>query len=172
MVDQTCRNLLISAHFFARKRSVRTVLKVRSQCSFSSRCIEQFGQPCLPVSPCRSWYGSRGMIRQSNFLPSDSRAEWIVFPVAVSSGAHWFTGLDATFRREFVLTDRPSTARLSIRAMRRAEVKSTALPFAFHRSEIGKRLSLRTWPNSCAPALTSSRREFSITMDHRHSGSP
>jgi len=58
-----------------------------------------------------------------NFLPRDSRAEWIVFPVAVSAHGHWFTGLDATFRREFVLTERPSTARLSLRAMRRAEVK-------------------------------------------------
>lgn len=58
-----------------------------------------------------------------NFLPRDKRAEWIVFQTAVSPRAHWFTGLDATFRREFVLTERPSTARLSVRAMRRAEVK-------------------------------------------------
>ena len=58
-----------------------------------------------------------------NFLPRDSRAEWIVFPVAVNPHGHWFTGLDATFRREFVLTERPSTALLSVRAMRRAEVK-------------------------------------------------
>jgi tetratricopeptide (TPR) repeat protein len=58
-----------------------------------------------------------------NFLPGDSRAEWIVFPAAVSPRAHWFAILDATFRREFDLTHQPPTAHLSIRAMRRAEVK-------------------------------------------------
>ena len=71
-----------------------------------------------------------------NFLPRDSRAEWIVFPVAVNPHGHWFTGLDATFRREFVLTERPSIARLSVRAMRRAEVKinSTSVRFTPQRN--------------------------------------
>jgi tetratricopeptide (TPR) repeat protein len=58
-----------------------------------------------------------------NFLKRDRRAEWVVFPTAVDAHAHWFASLDATFRREFVLTDRPATARLSVCAMRRAEVK-------------------------------------------------
>jgi len=58
-----------------------------------------------------------------NFLPRDRKAEWIVFPTAVDAHAHWFANLDATFRREFVLPSEPRTARLSIRAMRRAEVK-------------------------------------------------
>jgi tetratricopeptide (TPR) repeat protein len=58
-----------------------------------------------------------------NSLPGDRLAEWIVFPTAMSPRAHWFASLDATFRREFTLTDRPSMARLSIRAMRRADVK-------------------------------------------------
>jgi tetratricopeptide (TPR) repeat protein len=58
-----------------------------------------------------------------NFLSRDKRAEWIVFPAAVDAHAHWFASLDATFRREFVLTDRPAIARLGIRSMRRAEVR-------------------------------------------------
>ena len=58
-----------------------------------------------------------------NFLSPDKRAEWIVFPTAVDAHAHWFASLDATFRREFVLTDPPLTARLGVRAMRRAEVR-------------------------------------------------
>src|SRR6267143_1366542 len=58
-----------------------------------------------------------------NFLRRDKRAEWIVFPAAVDAHAHWFASLDATFRREFVLTDRPATARLGVRAMRHAEVR-------------------------------------------------
>ena len=33
-----------------------------------------------------------------NFLPRDSRAEWIVFPAAVDTHAHWFASLDATFQ--------------------------------------------------------------------------
>lgn len=58
-----------------------------------------------------------------NFLPSDRRAEWIVFPTAVDAHAHWFASLDTTFRREFALMDQPRSAHLSIRAMRRAELK-------------------------------------------------
>jgi len=58
-----------------------------------------------------------------NFLPYDRRAGWIVFPAAIDAHAHSSAGLDATFRREVVLMDRPATARLSVRAMRRAEVK-------------------------------------------------
>jgi tetratricopeptide (TPR) repeat protein len=66
-----------------------------------------------------------------NFLPRDSRAEWIVFPTAVDTHAHWFASLDTTFRREFTLTDRPATAHLSVRAMRRAEVKINGMPIRF-----------------------------------------
>src|SRR5262249_535017 len=58
-----------------------------------------------------------------NFLPRDSRAKWIVFPAAINARAHWFSSLDATFRHEFVLMDQPRSAPLSMRAMRRAEVK-------------------------------------------------
>jgi hypothetical protein len=58
-----------------------------------------------------------------NFLPGDRRAEWIVFPAAVDTHAHWFASFDTTFRREFVLTGQPRTALLGVRGMRRAEVK-------------------------------------------------
>jgi len=75
-----------------------------------------------------------------NFLPRDSRAEWIVFPVAVNAHGHWFTGLDATFRREFVLTERLSTARLSVRAMRRAEVKINGTSVRFPPTRNWKRI--------------------------------
>ena len=63
-----------------------------------------------------------------NFLPRDRRAEWIVFPAAVDVHVHWYASLDTTFRREFALTDLPSTAHLSICAMRRAEVKINGRP--------------------------------------------
>jgi tetratricopeptide (TPR) repeat protein len=66
-----------------------------------------------------------------NFLSRDRRAEWIVFPAAVDAHAHWFASLDATFRREFTLPDRPVTAHLSIRAMRRAEVKINGATISF-----------------------------------------
>jgi len=66
-----------------------------------------------------------------NFLSRDKRAEWIVFPAAVDAHAHWFASLDATFRREFVLTDRPATARLGVRAMRGAEVRINGGPIRF-----------------------------------------
>src|SRR5215469_7731397 len=58
-----------------------------------------------------------------SFLPRDGRADWIVFPSAIDARGHLGGGVDATFRREFVLSNPPAMARLSIRAMRRAEVK-------------------------------------------------
>jgi tetratricopeptide (TPR) repeat protein len=66
-----------------------------------------------------------------NFLPRDRRAEWIVFPAAIDARAHWFSSLDATFRHEFVLMDRPAIAHLSMRAMRRAEVKINGVAVRF-----------------------------------------
>src|SRR5256714_3212857 len=58
-----------------------------------------------------------------SFLPRDRAADWIVFPTAVDVRGHLGGGVDATFRREFVLSNRPAMARLSIRAMRRVELK-------------------------------------------------
>jgi tetratricopeptide (TPR) repeat protein len=77
-----------------------------------------------------AWFAWRDP--EINYLPRDSRAEWIVFPAAVDARAHWFARFDATFRREFTLTEDPSTGHLSIRAMRRAEVKvnGTAVHFS------------------------------------------
>jgi Dolichyl-phosphate-mannose-protein mannosyltransferase len=66
-----------------------------------------------------------------NFLLPDGRAEWIVFPTAVDARAHWVASLDAAFRREFVLANQPTTARLSIRAMRRAELRINGVPVRF-----------------------------------------
>ena len=66
-----------------------------------------------------------------NFLPRDRGAEWIVFPAALDARAHWFASFDTTFRREFLLPVQPATARLSIRAMRRAEVKINGASIQF-----------------------------------------
>src|SRR5438477_3025723 len=66
-----------------------------------------------------------------NFLTRDKRAEWIVFPVAVDTHAHWFAILDAIFRREFILTDRPATAHLGVRSMRRADVRINGVAVRF-----------------------------------------
>jgi Flp pilus assembly protein TadD len=66
-----------------------------------------------------------------NFLPRDRAADWIVFPSAVDARAHWFASLDATFRGEFILSDRPAMAHLKVRAMRRAEVKINGVSIRF-----------------------------------------
>jgi tetratricopeptide (TPR) repeat protein len=75
-----------------------------------------------------------------NFLSRDKRAEWIVFPAAVDAHAHSFASLDGTFRREFVLTDRPPRAFLSVRAMRRAEVKINGTPIHFRPNSNWKKI--------------------------------
>ncbi len=58
-----------------------------------------------------------------NYLAGHRDADWIVFPAAVDARAHWSASLDATFRREFILPHNPAAARLTLRALRRAEVK-------------------------------------------------
>ena len=66
-----------------------------------------------------------------NFLSRDKRAEWIVFPAALDARAYGFASLDATFRREFTLENHPAAAQMSVRAMRRAEVKINGTPVPF-----------------------------------------
>src|SRR4030095_9401416 len=63
-----------------------------------------------------------------NFLTRARPAEGIFFLTAIDARAHCLSSLDATFRHEFVLTDQPRSAPLSIRAMRRAEVKINGTP--------------------------------------------
>jgi hypothetical protein len=86
-------------------------------------CINAFAGAAMLVLAWFAWNDPA-----INFLRRDTGAEWIVFPAAVDVHAHWYASLDTTFRREFALTDRPSTAHLSIRAMRRAEVKINGTP--------------------------------------------
>ena len=76
-----------------------------------------------------------------NFLPRDRRADWIVLPTVADPHAHWFANLDATFRRELVLTNRPGTAPLSVRAMRRAQVKINGTPVDFPANSNWKKMA-------------------------------
>lgn len=75
-----------------------------------------------------------------NFLPRDERAEWIVFPAAVDARAHWFGSMDTTFRREFALSHLPATARLSVRAMRRSQVKINGTSVQFQPNRNWKKI--------------------------------
>ena len=63
-----------------------------------------------------------------NFLPSDSRAEWILFPAPVQAGAHRIAMLDTVFRKQFQLNNGPTFARLQLRAARRLELKINSKP--------------------------------------------
>jgi Flp pilus assembly protein TadD len=63
-----------------------------------------------------------------NFLPSDSRAEWIVFPKPVDAGAHRIATIDTVFRRELQLASRPNSAQLQFRAARRVEFRINGKP--------------------------------------------
>ena len=51
-----------------------------------------------------------------NFLPSDKRAEWILFPAAVEAKTRPVANLDTIFRRDFNLESVPPTALLRVRA--------------------------------------------------------
>jgi tetratricopeptide (TPR) repeat protein len=81
-----------------------------------------------------------------NYLPHHRNADWIVFPTAVDARGHWFASLDATFRREFILPHKPAAARISLRAMRRAEVKVNGVSIQLPQN--------RNWKNVLDVAIT------------------
>src|SRR5436305_6657814 len=102
-----------------------------------------------------------------NFLSRDKRAEWIVFPAAVDTHAHWFASLDAIFRREFILTGRPATARLGVRSMRRADVRINGVAVRFP--------SNRNWKEIVSVDVTGQLQGGSNVIEARvfnHNGPP
>jgi tetratricopeptide (TPR) repeat protein len=58
-----------------------------------------------------------------NFLPRDSRAEWILFPTPLDARSHRVATIDALFRRAFSLESQPKTARVEVRSAKRLELK-------------------------------------------------
>jgi Flp pilus assembly protein TadD len=58
-----------------------------------------------------------------NFLPSDARADWIIFPAPVEGKAYRTAMMDTTFQRQFQLTGQPKFARVQLRAAKRVELK-------------------------------------------------
>jgi len=102
-----------------------------------------------------------------NFLRRYRQAEWIVFPTAVDARAHWFASLDVTFRREFTLVGQPAKAHLSIRPMRRAEVKINGTPVRFP--------SNRNWKDIQTAEVAGQLRSGTNVMEVRvfnHNGPP
>ena len=81
-----------------------------------------------------------------NYLPRHRGADWIVCPTPADSRAHWSASLDATFRREFVLPHNPVSARINLRAMRRAEVKVNGVSIQLPQN--------RNWKNVSEVAIT------------------
>ena len=76
-----------------------------------------------------------------NYLPRHRDADWIVFPTAVDARAHGYASLDATFRREFILPQKPAAARLHLRALRRAEIKVNGVSIQFPQNRNWKDVS-------------------------------
>jgi Dolichyl-phosphate-mannose-protein mannosyltransferase len=102
-----------------------------------------------------------------NFLPGDRGAEWIVFPAAPDARAHWFASFDTTFRREFFLPEQTKTASLSVRAMRRAEVKVNGVSIQLPHN--------RNWKHASDVAIAEELREGANIVEVRvfnHNGPP
>jgi len=57
-----------------------------------------------------------------NFLPSDKRAEWILFPAAVEAKTRRAADVDTIFRRDFDLGSPAPTALLRVRAAKRIQL--------------------------------------------------
>ena len=95
----------------------------------------------------------------TNYLPHHREAEWIVFPTPVDATARWSASLDATFRREFMLLHRPASARLSLRAMRRADVKINGVLIQLPQN--------RNWKNFSEVSITEQLREGANIVEVR-----
>jgi len=94
-------------------------------------------------------------------------ADWIVFPTAVDSRAHWYASMDATFRREFILSHKPTAARLRLRALRRAEVKVNGVSIQISQN--------RNWKNVSEVAIAEQLHEGANIVEVRvfnHNGPP
>jgi tetratricopeptide (TPR) repeat protein len=94
-----------------------------------------------------------------NYLPRHRGADWIVCPTPADSRAHWSASLDATFRREFVLPHNPVSARISLRAMRRAEVKVNGVSIQLPQND--------NWKNISEAAITEQLREGANIVEVR-----
>jgi tetratricopeptide (TPR) repeat protein len=94
-----------------------------------------------------------------NYLPHHGDAEWIIFPAAVDSRAQRSASLDTTFRREFILPHKPASARLGLRALRRAEVKVNGVSIQL--------LQNRNWKKVSAVAIAEQLREGSNIVEVR-----
>ena len=102
-----------------------------------------------------------------NYLPRHRDADWIVFPTAVDARAHGYASLDATFRREFILSDKPAAARLRLRALRRAEVKVNGVSIQLPQN--------RNWKNVSEAAIAAQLHEGANIVEVRvfnHNGPP
>ena len=102
-----------------------------------------------------------------NYLPRYRDADWIVFPTAVDSRAHWYASLDATFQREFILSHKPAVARLRLRALRRAEVKVNGVSIQISQN--------RNWKNVSEVAIAEQLHEGANIVEVRvfnHNGPP
>ena len=102
-----------------------------------------------------------------NYLSRHRDAEWIVFPTAVDARAHDSASLDATFRREFVLPNKSATARLRLRALRRAEVKVNGVSIQLPQN--------RNWKNVSEVNIEEQLREGANIVEVRvfnHNGPP
>jgi len=84
---------------------------------------------------------------QIAYLPGDGRAEWILFPSSPDAAPHQMADLDAVFRREFVLDGQLRTARLSVRAAKRVQLKINGHPV-----DLGSSRNWKDFSNADVPA--------------------
>src|SRR5262249_270940 len=94
-----------------------------------------------------------------NYLPHHWGADWIVCPNPADSRAHWSASVDATFRREFALPQKPVSARISLRALRRAEVKVNGVSIQLPEN--------RNWKNVSDVEITDQLHEGSNIIEVR-----
>jgi hypothetical protein len=63
-----------------------------------------------------------------NFLPTNHRAEWILFPSALAGNIYPVALMDTTFRRRFEIKAAPKSARLFLCGAKRLELKINEKP--------------------------------------------
>ena len=145
----------------------KNMLKVTHKCQPSNRGTERLLLWYLPAWQWRSWHGSPVLIRPLIICLVIETRTGSFFRLRLIRSHIGTASLDATFRREFILPNKPAAAHVRLRALRRAEVKVNGIPIQLPQN--------RNWKNVSEVAIAEQLHEGTNIVEVRvfnHNGPP
>ena len=118
----------------------------------------------LGVAVCAAWLVWRCRRDPAvPFLPASGNAEWIVYPKPPDANPHYMGGLPAVFRRQFLLTNVPAQATLTLRAYTHAQLTVNGRPALLDNSNPWKRVRTTDLSGLLQPGTNT----LSVTVSNR-----